>query len=32
MIELGVCVETVFPKLPFLERIKKVARIGISGN
>ena len=28
MAKIDVCIETVFPELPFIERIKKVAQLG----
>jgi len=31
MIKIDVCIETVFTELPYIERIKKVAKIGFPG-
>jgi len=31
MIKIGVCIETVFTELPYIERIKRVAKIGFPG-
>ena len=31
MIKIGVCIETVFTELPYIERIKRVAEVGFSG-
>ena len=31
MVKIGVCIETVFTELPYIERIKRVAKIGFPG-
>jgi len=31
MIKVGVCIETIFPELPYIERIKRVAKVGFPG-